>query len=110
LGLDWQQNVPLAPESLSDAPGSPGLYRIIQNGQVVYVGESKDLKARLRTHARAWDSNANCYWVMTPHASHAYQRHELENDLIGSFFRERGTSPELQFRKSPPQSTRMCSL
>jgi hypothetical protein len=97
MGLDWQQTVPLASERLSDAPVSPGLYRIIQHDQVVYVGESKDLKARLLTHARTWDSGVICSWVVTPQASHAYQRHELENDLIGSFYTNNGRCPEHQF-------------
>lgn len=97
MGLDWQQNVPLATERLSDAPGSPGLYRIIQGDQVVYVGESKDLKARLRTHARAWKVPANCSRAVTPQALYAYERHELENDLLGAFYSEDGASPRNQF-------------
>ena len=97
MGLEWQQSAPLVREHLSDAPESPGLYRIMQAAQVVYVGESKDLKARLRTHARNWASRADCSWAMTPHASHVYQRHELENDLLGAAYDLTGCAPTVQF-------------
>ena len=97
MGLHWTETAPLATERLSDAPQSPGVYRIIQDAQVVYVGESGDLRARLRTHARNWKSAASCSWIETPHASLVHQRHELENDLIGGFFSEHGHCPTRQF-------------
>ena len=97
MGLHWTETAPLASESISDAPQSPGVYRIIQDAQVVYIGESYDLRARLRTHARDWKSAAGCSWVETPLASLAYQRHELENDLIAMCYSANGHSPRHQF-------------
>jgi hypothetical protein len=100
MGLDWQGVVPLASENVSDAPPSPGLYRIIQDGQVVYVGETGNLRARLIIHSANWQVAAHCSWVETPDASLAYQRHELENDLIAMCYAVDGHSPRRQFGRT----------
>lgn len=65
-------------------------------GKVVYEGESGDQRGRLQTHARDWGVPAACSWVATQ-ATEAYQRHEIENDLIGACFAEHGGSPVRQF-------------
>ena len=65
MGLEWSETVSLTRENLAHAPPTPGLYRIVQGGQVVYVGESGDLRERLRTHARNWNAPAIRSWFET---------------------------------------------
>lgn len=100
MGLTWSGWASLASRGRSEAPRSPGVYRIAQDDDVVYVGESGDLRGRLQTHARSWDAEVTCSWVATPQADEAYQRHEVKNDLIGGFFAERDRSPLRQFGRS----------
>ena len=97
MKLAWHEDVALKAADIAYALTEPGLYRIVEDSQVSYVGESKNLRARLRSHVRTWQSPAICSWVVTPHATEAYQRHELENDLIGSFYCQHGHSPRRQF-------------
>jgi len=105
MGLTWSGWAFLASNGCSAAPPSPGVYRIAQHDDVVYVGESGDLRGRLQTHARSWDPAAEFSSVATPQAGEVHQRHELENDLIGGFFAERGRSPLRQFGRSGPART-----
>jgi len=97
MNLDWHVAVALNTDDIASAPSEPGLYRIVEDDQVSYVGESKDLRSRLQTHVRTWRSTATCSWVTISHATESYQRHELENDLIGMFYSQHGHGPRRQF-------------
>ena len=66
-------------------------YRIMESGQVVYVGESGGLRGRLLTHARNWAVPATCS-MGGDDAGHrgVSTARDREIDLIGAFFVELG--------------------
>jgi hypothetical protein len=79
-GLTWTafQPLPLV------APNVAGVYRIVKDGQLLYVGESRSLRSRLSKHAKdlrflSCEFSHHCMPDALPH-----QLKEREADLIGS--------------------------
>jgi hypothetical protein len=98
MGLEWSGWA-----SLSSIPGGafPALYRIIdaKSQRLLYIGETQNLGQRMRSHAqKRWSGSApmvsSC---RLPEATSKVHLHELENDLIGGYYEQMRTSPELQF-------------
>lgn len=80
LGLNWSE-----PKSLDvDCPGGSGVYRILSSKEVVYIGESVNLRQRLRAHARSARFSGCKYSVLFIPAAPPHQLRERETDLIGS--------------------------
>ena len=96
--LPWSENVPIDHAS---PPIECGVYRLMAPGETVllYVGETKNLRARIRTH---WNTGKTSLvsWSTTPWAVLPFQRHELENDLIGAHHLQAGIPPSMQFGSS----------
>jgi hypothetical protein len=66
-------------------------------GMVVYLGESADLRQRLKSHAKNnSDGTLLASWHEFPAAA-KHQLHELETDLIGAFYLEYQLPPMLQY-------------
>ncbi len=90
MGLSWSACAPLETASLPRVPKSPGVYKLFdqEKGELLYIGESKNLRDRITTHAaKNWEcSIAYFSYVELPHDTPAYQRHEIENDLLGGFY------------------------
>lgn len=98
---DWQR---LREEAIAHIPSGPGLYRIATASALVYLGQSNDLSKRLRSHCRTqWGEEAvrvSC--VQMPSTITSNQMLELENDLIGAFYRSSSNVPAYQFRLGRP--------
>lgn len=80
LGLSWTDFEALQ----TAAPNVAGVYRLVKNGKLLYVGESRSLRSRLSTHAKdhrflGCEVSYHCM----PDAS-AHHLKERETDLIGS--------------------------
>ena len=80
LGLSWTDfaALPIA------APNVTGVYRLVKNGKLLYVGESRSLRSRLSKHAKdlrflGCEVSYHCMPDALPH--HLKER---ETDLIGS--------------------------
>lgn len=90
MGLSWSTDTTLEAVNLPLIPKSPGVYKIFdqEKGEMLYIGESKNLRERLATHAaKNWGCTmASFSFVELPHDTLAYQRHEVENDLLGGFY------------------------
>ena len=101
MGLSWSEAVPLTRARCRELPISPGLYRVFDrvSATVVYIGEATSLRQRFQVHKMLAiaDRALEISHVVLPPDTPAYQRHELENDLIGGFFSEHRTVPEFQF-------------
>jgi hypothetical protein len=85
LGLDWSSFAAWPGASASDS----GVYRIRMEGRIVYVGESKNLQARLRSHStdpRFVGCDAS--FAIIPNAE-PHQLKEREADLVGEFYLSR---------------------
>jgi hypothetical protein len=81
------------------APKSPGVYRITDGSQVIYIGESSGLAARLKAHARSdWgcDRPLVSFCVLPPNTPKQHL-HEIENDLIAGHYHSHGSPPPMQF-------------
>ncbi len=100
MGLLWSAYTPLRNEALSGTPRTPGVYKIVDKKRetLLYIGESKNLRNRLATHAvKNWGSAAAFFsYVPLPGDTPAYQRHEIENDLLGGFYAQTRQIPLFQ--------------
>ena len=99
MGLTW--SIPLTlTNKIKDAPARPGLYKIQDTEQnITYIGQSINLKNRLLGHKRkiSSDSNLTFSYHQLGTAILDFQLHELENDIIGSYYKVSGKVPKYQF-------------
>ena len=89
--LQWTSWIPfIDPTAFKQLPIGPGVYRIraIDQDELFYIGETGNLRQRLSAHARkTWGSTPSLFsLVQLPDTTPDYQRHEIENDLIGAFY------------------------
>lgn len=107
MTLSWTQLEAFNPKGLISAPEVPGVYKLIAGvDQLLYVGESANLKKRLATHLqRTWgDSEIRFAFCSLPQAEHASQRLEIENDLIAGYYSTTKRPPTFQFGVKVPSS------
>ena len=100
MGLRWALVQGLRASAGQIGVPAPGIYKLLtpEAQEVLYIGETRNLRNRLRVHASVdWGCEAVCSWVALPDARHPYQRHEMENDLIGSYYGQTRTAPRFQF-------------
>ncbi|WP_220199786.1 GIY-YIG nuclease family protein [Ktedonospora formicarum] len=100
MGLRWSTPKELRGTNLQNEDTSPGVYKIFDPNtlEILYVGETTDLKSRLKTHA------AKNWQCQSPHfsfvrLSHDIQKHQLrerESDLLGGFYALTSTLPKFQ--------------
>lgn len=74
----------------------PGVYRLMDESQVVYIGESYNLLNRLQAHAQMKKSGLFFSFVLMSD-SLPHQRHERETDLIGAYFKFTNLPLRLQY-------------
>lgn len=100
MNLLWSEPQPFTRQILQNAPAAPGVYKIIniEQGELLYVGETHHLKNRLTTHAKKdWYCQMPLFsFVQLPEGTRDYQRHEIENDLLGAFYIQTQTMPRFQ--------------
>ena len=97
MGLSWTEFMELKTASL--LPASSCLYKIANqnNQELLYVGETDNLKRRLSKHKSEFFGTIFSYSTLSQRILH-HQRLEMENDLIGYYYYLTGKSPMLQFR------------
>lgn len=100
MGLQWNPYNSLEIANVRKITMSPGVYKIfdLEAHELLYVGESKNLRNRLITHInRPWGCSKPLFsYVQLPNGTPAYQRHEIENDLIGGFYALANQTPKFQ--------------
>ena len=95
MGLDWSQPRPLA-EVSSSIPAVDGVYRIWRSDvstPLEYIGESANLRSRLRTHSRNRSDDLLYAYAAPKSIDAKHKRLEAETDLIGAHWLEVGESP-----------------
>jgi hypothetical protein len=95
LNLEWTAFAPLdsAVEEIA------GVYRIVRDGELLYLGESKDLSKRINHHRKdhRFQGSEISYNGMQDPFPH--QLKEREVDLIGAYYlAESKTPPRHQYR------------
>jgi hypothetical protein len=97
LGLSWAAfaNLPVK------APDLAGVYRLVKEGKLLYVGESRSLRSRLSTHSKDIRFlGCEVSYHSMPDAS-PHQLKERETDLIGSCLLHTKQSPLFQYSPLP---------
>jgi len=96
LGLPWSEATAL--ETAGDrVPAVPGVYRLIDGDEVVYLGESNGLRGRLRSHAQKYKGQSLSVSWCSMEGALAHQLKERETDLIGAFYKQGGGAPRFQY-------------
>jgi hypothetical protein len=98
MGLSWTELAKL--KATNFVPTKPSIYKIVDlsNQELLYVGETNNLKGSLREIKRKFSSAAFSYTILSQQMLH-HQRLEIENDLIGYYYQSTGKSPIRQFAK-----------
>ena len=95
--MPWSEAVELE-EVNGHTPAGPGVYRLIDGDEVVYLGESTGLKGRLESHRQRYRAESLlASWCVMENAL-THQLKERETDLIGAFYKQVGEPPRFQYR------------
>jgi len=101
MNLVWSPIGNLKNIDLTQIPRQSGIYKLWDQytKQLLYIGESSNLQSRLRSHSR---KNWGPFLVQTAfYASEQgmlpHQRHEVESDLLGSFYYTEKSTPVFQY-------------
>jgi hypothetical protein len=108
MGLGWSKPVPLDIQFTGQISSTPALYKIFSPDKaiVVYIGESKKLRARFAQHCSSF-KNIKCQFsfVALPEKTEKHQLHELENDLIAAYYAQTSSAPDFQFSPNKRKGT-----
>ena len=100
MSLKWGEWVALDKNGLSNLKDSPSVYRVSDGDEIVYIGQTKRTKARMRSHLDNCQSERLSISVVHLNDTVPHRMLEMENDLIGSFVEIEKTIPRLQFSNS----------
>ena len=94
LGMEWSEFRSMG----EGAPTVAGVYRIRSAKKLVYFGESKNLRTRLRTHSgdERFSKCEFSYCQMADAMPH--QLKERETDLIGAYYLAANEPPVYQYK------------
>lgn len=98
MGLDWSEQKSLT-EVSADIPATDGVYRIWEPAApkpLEYIGESANLRSRLRTHSRERDDSLYFTYATPSYIDAKHERLEAETDLLGAHWIAVGESPSDQ--------------
>ena len=98
MGLNWQKPLQLNQKNLQNIPAGKGIY-IILNEEILYIGQSANIKARLTAHCRKdWGESPVIFkYYSMPDETLPHQLKEWENDLIGAYYYLTKHVPKYQF-------------
>lgn len=99
MGLEWSDPEPLQ-EIWSGVPDSDGLYRIWERDAgppLEYIGESANVRSRLRTHRRSHGDGVMVSYAAPAFLEARHERLEAETDLLGVHHLAVGKPPKDQF-------------
>ncbi|MBR6205475.1 MAG: GIY-YIG nuclease family protein [Candidatus Methanomethylophilaceae archaeon] len=99
MGVPWSRRIPLRRDALSGLPDGSGLYCVSAGDEIVYIGESADIRKRMGQHLSSAVDSA-CVRSFSMPGSPRRHLLELENDLIGAFIEQTGSLPLYQFMNS----------
>jgi hypothetical protein len=97
MGIDWSSTLILDDVHRS-VPETGGVYRIWETGpELVYIGQSANLKSRLYRHRRERDDGLSVSFSPIPRADADHKRLEIETELLGAYWLSMEAAPEDQF-------------
>ncbi len=86
MGLNWSEPKSLF-EVSAEIPATDGVYRIWNSAvpkPLEYIGESANLRSRLRTHSRERDDSLHFTYAAPSCIDAKHKRLEVETDLLGA--------------------------
>ncbi|MDD4126521.1 MAG: hypothetical protein PHV39_02395 [Methanomicrobium sp.] len=99
MDLNWEEKILLSRGCGRQYENIPGLYKIISNEEVVYIGQSSSLNSRINSHtSKNWGEKPEVSVSLMDKEIRDYQLHEWENDLIGGYFSDYQRPPKYQFK------------
>jgi len=104
MGLAWTHCGSLTGEKIRAVPPAPGLFILsdVPSHEILFIGQSMNCAERLMDQSqKKWDGydvQFSYHIMRDPVLPHNLR--ELENDLIGDYFRRFRKAPEFQFRIS----------
>ena len=98
LNLDWS-DIKLLNKDIQFVPNEPGVYRLLNAENVVYMGETQKqkLKSRLVSHAKKYGQLNLKFSYCEMKEAKIYQLKERETDLIGAFYKHERQVPLYQY-------------
>jgi hypothetical protein len=97
MGIDWSSPIVLD-DVHGSVPETGGVYRLWDNGpELVYIGQSANLKSRLYTHRRERREGLSVSFAQISRATAAHECLEIETELLGAYWVSMGAAPEDQF-------------
>ena len=99
MGLHWQNLLELNVSGIQKSPRAKGIYKLLGDGELLYIGQTANLKSRLTSHSRVnWGASPIFYsYCMLSDELLPHQIKELENDLLGAFYFQNKTVPRFQY-------------
>lgn len=103
MTLQWSGQERLFPENVRKLEKRNAVYKIIAGdvGEVIYIGESSDLKNRMSSHIKpmvdVWGSGLLYSYTYLQHDLTSIQRHQIEVDLVGGFYHQYKRAPLRQY-------------
>ena len=102
MGLNWSEPIDLRAAS-SVAPKTPGLYVLLDGGELIYIGETRDLRRRCGGHrSAAWPPQTQVRWSALQTETPDHHLLEFETDLLGAYIDCQSQAPRGQFIKGAP--------
>jgi predicted GIY-YIG superfamily endonuclease len=98
MGLSWTEFEKLKTVGL--LPANPAVYKLVDlaNQELLYLGETDNLRSRLNQHKKKFLKAAFSYVNLSSEMLQ-YKRLEIKNDLIGYHYYITGKSPIWRFGK-----------
>lgn len=100
MGLSWSDWHPMDSDGLVKLKDYPSVYRVSDGVEIIYIGQTKLTKSRMKQHITKYNSNNLSVSVSYLEDVIPHRMLEMENDLIGSFIETQRAIPLLQFSNS----------
>ena len=97
LGLEWSEFKPIISQ-FNNLKDCSGVYRIRSINEILYFGESKNLKNRIRDHSKKEYFKDALISVHKIPKALPHQLKERETDLIGAYYLNKKHSPRYQYK------------
>lgn len=100
LNLSWSQWTSLHECEFGELYQKPGVYRLVENDQVIYFGQAVHLANRLKQHRTTYRSreiSISVYPIEQDNFPVSIRLNELEADLIGAFYEALKSLPYEQY-------------
>jgi predicted GIY-YIG superfamily endonuclease len=100
MGLNWIEPLKLEYDEVTDLENKPAVYKIFTGQELLYIGETNELKCRMKDHLDKTWQTLEVYFSYSIQDTNIlpHQLKEIENDLIAACFEQEKRVPLFQFQ------------